>query len=188
MISKKYISPDRFQEDVWRLASKVRSSGWKPDLIVALWRGGATVGISIHEFLKTTGWDVNHIPLKCASYTGIGENAGDVVFTLGDEIFSMIKPGDRVLVADDVFDTGKSAKAMKERLDAIGAEMKLAAVYWKSANNTTDLKPDFYVEDMSDEWIVFPHELAGLTADELTAKNPSLAALVDDALKMRDFS
>ena len=61
MISKKYISPDRFQEDVWRLAAKARSSGWKPDMIIALWRGGATVGISVHEFFKATGWTVNHI-------------------------------------------------------------------------------------------------------------------------------
>jgi hypoxanthine phosphoribosyltransferase len=187
MISKKYISPDRFQEDVWRLAAKARSSGWKPDMIIALWRGGATVGISVHEFFKATGWTVNHIPLKCSSYTGIGENEGDVVFTLGDEVFSMIKPGNKVLVVDDVFDTGKSAKAMKTRLENSGAEMKLAVVYWKSANNTTDMKPDFYVEDMSEEWIVFPHELAGLTSDELAAKNPFLASLADDALRMRDF-
>ena len=178
MISKKYISPDRFQEDVWRLAAKARSSGWKPDMIIALWRGGATVGISVHEFFKATGWTVNHIPLKCSSYTGIGENEGDVVFTLGDEVFAMIKPGDKILVVDDVFDTGKSAKAMKARIEKSGAEMKLAVVYWKSENNTTNLKPDIYTADMGGEWIVFPHEIDGLTAEEISAKNPLLSELI----------
>lgn len=177
MIPKKYISPNKFQEDIWRLAAKVRSSGWKPDIIIALWRGGATVGISIHEFFKATGWKINHIPLKCASYTGIGENEGEVVFTLGDETFAMIKPSDKVLVVDDVFDTGKSAKAMKERLEKKGAQMKLAVVYWKSENNTTDLEPDYYTVDMGGEWIVFPHEIDGLIGDEIEAKDSLLAEL-----------
>lgn len=177
MIPKKYISADMFQEDIWRLAAKARSSGWKPDMIIALWRGGAAVGISVHEFFKATGWTVNHIPLKCSSYTGIGENEGDVVFTLGDEVFAMIRPGDKVLVVDDVFDTGKSAGAMKTRLEKIGAEMKLAVVYWKSENNTTDMQPDFYTADTGGEWIVFPHEMDGLTREELAEKNPRLARL-----------
>ena len=180
MIPKKYISADRFQDDIWHLAAKARSSGWKPDMIIALWRGGAAVGISVHEFFKATGWNVNHIPLKCSSYTGIGENEGDVVFTLGDEVFAMIRPGDRILVVDDVFDTGKSAKAMKDRLDRIGAEMKLAAVYWKSENNTTDLTPDFYTSDTGGEWIVFPHEIDGLDSEEISAKNPLLSELIAD--------
>ena len=178
MIPKKYISPDKFQEDIWRLAAKARSSGWKPDMIIALWRGGATVGISVHEFFKATGWNVDHIPLKCTSYTGIGENAGDVAFTLGDEVFAMIRPGDKVLFVDDVFDTGKSARAIKARMESCGAEMKLAVVYWKSANNTTDLKPDIFTADTGGEWIVFPHEIDGLTAEEISAKNPLLAGLL----------
>ncbi|MBO5905127.1 MAG: hypoxanthine phosphoribosyltransferase, partial [Kiritimatiellae bacterium] len=107
---------------------------------------------------------------------------GEVVFTLGEEIFAMIKPGDKVLVVDDVFDTGKSAKAMKERLEKKGAIMKLAVVYWKSENNTTDLQPDYYTADMGGEWIVFPHEIDGLIGDEIEAKDSLLAELYKDAI------
>ena len=84
---KVYISADTFMLDSWKLASMVRKSGWKPDVLLALWRGGAGVGIAVHEFFKVTGWgSVRHYPLKCASYSGICENSSDVVFTLGAEI------------------------------------------------------------------------------------------------------
>lgn len=175
---RRYLSADEFLRDSWRLATSVRESGWRPDVLVALWRGGASVGIALHEFFKATGWDVRHIPLKCGSYTGIGENSGDVVFTHGDFVFGMLRKGEKVLVVDDVFDTGKTAKAVKERIAATGAEMRLACVYWKSAKNATDMKPDYFLKDVGLQWIVFPHELEGLTEDELAAKDALLVELM----------
>ena len=176
---KKYLSANEFLHDSWRLAAGVKASGWKPDILIALWRGGAAVGVSLHEFFKSSGWNVQHIPLKCASYTGIGENAGDVVFTLGDEIFGLLRRGDRVLVVDDVFDTGKTAKAVKARIEAAGAEMRMACVYWKPGKNRTDLRPDYFVKDVGDDWIVFPHEIEGLAPEELREKDPVLADLMN---------
>ena len=175
---KNYITADQFMLDSWRLAAAVKKSGWKPDLILALWRGGAAVGVSVHEYFKAAGWNVQHLPLKCASYTGIGENAGKVVFTLGEEIFAMMRKGDKVLVVDDVFDTGKTAKAVHERIGATGAEMKMATVYYKPLKNKTDLKPDYFVRDVGNDWIVFPHEIDGLTPEEVREKNPILADLL----------
>jgi hypoxanthine phosphoribosyltransferase len=175
---KHYLSADEYLRDSWRLAADVRKSGWKPDILIALWRGGAAVGVSLHEYFKVSGWDVRHIPLKCASYSGIGENAGEVVFTLGEEIFGMLRPGDKVLVVDDVFDTGKTAKAVKEQIGATGAEMRLACVYWKPGKNTTDLKPDYFYRDVGNEWIVFPHEIEGLTKEEIAVKDPLLSSLL----------
>ena len=175
---KRYLSANEYHADSWRLAAEVRASGWRPDVLIALWRGGAPVGISVHEFLKVTGWSVRHLPLKCSSYTGIGENQGGVEFAMGDAVFESIRPGDRVLVVDDVFDTGKTAAAMKKRLDAAGAEMRMACVYWKPLKNTTDLKPDYFVRDLGLEWIVFPHELEGLSDAEIAEKDPELAKLI----------
>ena len=175
---KKYLSANDFLHDSWRLAALVKGSGWKPDLLIALWRGGAAVGVSMHEFFKASGWNIQHIPLKCASYTGIGENAGEVIFTLGEEIFGMLRPGDKVLVIDDVFDTGKTAKAVKARIDATGAEMRMACVYWKPQKNITSLTPDYYVKDVGLDWLVFPHEIEGLTQEEIRTKDPVLADLL----------
>ena len=175
---KHYLSADEYLRDTWRLAAEVRRSGWKPDVLIALWRGGAPVGVAVHEFFKVTGWPIQHIPLKCASYTGIGANEGKVVFTHGDIVFGMLRKGDKVLVVDDVFDTGKTAAAVKAELEAKGVEMKMACVYWKPQKNITDMKPDFFVKDVGLDWIVFPHEIEGLTKEEIAVKDPVLAGLI----------
>ena len=177
-MNKHYLMADDYLRDVWRLASAIRKSEWRPDILIALWRGGAPVGIAVHEFLRVSGWDVRHIPLKCTSYTGIGENAGDVEFVCGDLVFGMIRKGDRVLVVDDVFDTGKTAAAVKAKMGALGAEFRMACVYWKPEKNVTSLRPDYFAKDVGLEWIVFPHEIEGLSKDEIRAKDPLLAELL----------
>ena len=175
---KHYLSANEYLRDTWRLAAAVKASGWKPDILIALWRGGAPVGIAMHEYFKVTGWPMQHLPLKCASYDGIGSNPGGVEFTHGDIVFGMLRKGDRVLIVDDVFDTGKTAAAVKARIDAVGAEMRMACVYWKPQKNVTTLKPDYYVRDVGLDWIVFPHEIEGLTKDEIAVKDPMLAELM----------
>jgi hypoxanthine phosphoribosyltransferase len=177
-IEKTYLSANEFLSDVWRLAARIAESGWKPDMLVALWRGGAPVGVGVHEFLKTIGWDFRHIAVKCSSYRGIGENEGEVSFDGCDEFFARIKSGEKILVVDDVFDTGKTAVAVRERLCALGAEMRMACVYWKSGNNKTGMKPDYFVRECSNDWLVFPHEMEGLSDEELARKDPRLAELI----------
>ena len=177
---KHYLSADEYLRDTWRLAAAVRKSGWKPDILIALWRGGAPVGVALHEFFKVSGWSVQHIPLKCASYTGIGANPGGVAFTHGEIVFGMLRKGDKVLVVDDVFDTGKTAAAVREKLDAVGAEMRMACVYWKPEKNVTTLKPDYFVKDVGLDWLVFPHEIEGLSRDEIMRKDPLLPTLLPE--------
>ena len=178
MNDKHYLSADEYLRDTWRLAAAVRESGWQPDILIALWRGGAPVGVALHEYFKVIGWKLQHIPLKCASYTGIGENPGGVAFTHGDIVFGMLRKGDKVLVVDDIFDTGKTAAAVKRRIDEIGAEMRMACVYWKPEKNKTNLRPDYFVKDVGLDWIVFPHEIEGLTQEEVRTKDPLLAELL----------
>ena len=178
MNDKHYLSADEYLRDTWRLAAAVRESGWQPDILIALWRGGAPVGVALHEYFKVIGWKLQHIPLKCASYTGIGENPGGVAFTHGDIVFGMLRKGDKVLVVDDIFDTGKTAAAVKRRIDEIGAEMRMACVYWKPEKNKTNLRPDYFVKDVGLDWIVFPHEIEGLTKEEIAVKDPFLAGLL----------
>ena len=177
-VPKKYLSSAEYLHDQWRLAAAVRRSGWRPDWLVGLWRGGAPAAIAVHEFLKVAGWSVRHMPLKCASYDGIGSNHGDVMFAFGDEMFGLFQRGERVLFVDDVFDTGKTAAAVHARMSSTGAEMKLACVYWKPGKNTTSILPDFYAKDIGDDWIVFPHEIEGLSPDEVREKSPLLAELL----------
>lgn len=177
-MTKHYLSANEYQADIWRLAAAIRASGWRPDYLVGLWRGGAPVAISVHEFLRAAGWDVRHLPLKCWSYTGIGESSSEVAFLFEKEVFSLFKPGEKVLFLDDVFDTGRTAAAVVKRMADTGAEAKVACVYRKREMNQTAIKPDFIAKDIGGEWIVFPHEIDGLTREEIAEKDPALAELL----------
>lgn len=172
--AKRYLDARDYLRDCWRLARAVYDSGWRPDVLLALWRGGAGPGVAVHEFLKVKGWDVRHLPVKCHSYTGIGEQADAVAFECAEEAFATLAPGARVLAVDDVFDSGRTAAAVAARLAAVPCEAKIACVYWKPSKNRTSLTPDFHVRALED-WIVFPHEIEGLTPDEIRAKDPLLA-------------
>lgn len=177
-MEKHYLTANEYQTDIWRLASRIRNSDWCPDYLVGLWRGGAPVAISVHEFLKATGWKGQHLPLKCWSYTGIGENAGEVKFLFEDSVFGLFKPGDKVLFLDDVFDTGRTAAAVMKRIAQTGAEARFACVYWKPEKNQTSLSPDYFAKDVGGQWLVFPHEIEGLTSDEIKKKDALLANLI----------
>ena len=181
-MKKTYISAGEYQHDIWRLAAAVRGGGWCPDLLVGLWRGGAPAAIAVHEFLKVSGWNVSHMPLKSVSYTGIG-HGGEVAFSGGEALFGALRPGMRVLAVDDVFDSGRTAAAVLGELSRRGADGRLACVYWKSCANTTSLTPDYFVRDVGGDWIVFPHEIDGLTPAEIQEKDPFLAGILAEASK-----
>jgi hypoxanthine phosphoribosyltransferase len=174
-----YLGPVEYMHDIWRLAAEVRRSGWKPDWLIGLWRGGAPVAVAMHEFFTVSGWaGIRHNSVKCFSYTGIGESESEVRFECSDEVLASIKPGERVLVADDVFDTGRSAAAAKAKISALGAEVRTASVYWKKSQNMTDAVPDYFVAEKSGDWLCFPHEIDGLSPEQIAAKDPFLAEIL----------
>ncbi len=179
--SKIYISANDYLRDTFRLARMVLDSGWLPDDLIALWRGGAPVGVSVHEFLYYHGLRPRHRVLKCQSYMGIKKRGGEITFENANEIFGSIVPGSRLLVIDDVFDTGNTAQAVFDQLAPFKVDLRLATVYWKPGQNQTALKPDFHVRE-TEEWIVFPHELEGLTADEVKIKDPVIHGLLSKPL------
>ena len=65
MSLKYYISPLEFQHDIWTLAKLILSSEWKPDILIALWRGGATVGVGVHEYLSFHTHRNSAFPVVC---------------------------------------------------------------------------------------------------------------------------
>jgi len=178
MEKKLYLDPKEYLRDCWRLARKVYDSGWRPDVLLVLWRGGASPGVALHEFFKVKGIELRHEPVKCSSYTGIGTSNAVVEFDgRAESLIKSLAPGSKVLVVDDVFDTGRTAAAVHARMDAAGCDMRLACVYWKPSKNVTEFSPDFFVKRL-EEWIVFPHEIEGLTPGEVAEKDPVLAELL----------
>ena len=177
MDKKVYLDAQEYLRDSWRLAKQVLDSGWRPDVLLALWRGGAGVGVAIHEYLKVKGLSVRHMPIKCYSYTGIGESSSEVKFDHAESVLAALNPGTKVLVVDDVFDTGRTAAAMHEKLEALGCDMRMACVYWKPEKNLTKYRPDFHVRTL-ERWIVFPHEIEGLSPEEIAEKDEVLSTLL----------
>ena len=89
---------------------------------------------------------------------------------------------DRVLIIDDVFDTGNTIKAVVEeiRQRARGNapdDIKTAVPWFKPTRNETDMVPDFYLRE-TEEWLVFPHELDALTPEEMKEARPLLHDIV----------
>lgn len=179
---KHYISANALLADSFRMAAMVRDSGFAPTHLVGIWRGGAPVGIAVQEFLAYHGQPCDHIAIRTASYTGIGQQDRQVrVFALG-YLIDTLNPEDRLLVVDDVFDSGRSIAAFLGELaqrcrNNMPRDVRIATVYYKPLRNRTTLKPDYFVHE-TDDWLVFPHEINGLSIDEIRANKPEAAIIL----------
>ncbi len=185
MGEKKYIGAQALLEDSFRLAADVFRSGFRPSFIVAVWRGGAPMGIAVQELLAYRGVESDHIAIRTASYHNIGEQANEVqVFSLS-YLVKKVSCDDRILIVDDVFDTGKSVDAVIERLKVLlrrnmPAEVRVAVPYYKPDRNMTSRIPDYYLHE-TDQWLKFPHSLEGLTEDEVKLNRPELYDILQTA-------
>jgi len=72
-MDKHYISASQLLQDSFELGWQVYQSGFRPNYIVGVWRGGAPVGIAVQELLDTLHVECDHIAIRTSSYTGIGE-------------------------------------------------------------------------------------------------------------------
>lgn len=170
---KYYVTADEFLLDSFRMGMQILNSGFSPKFIVGVWRGGAPAGIAVQEMLDFHGVETDHIAIRTSSYIGMKQQK--IVRVHGLEyIVDNINAEDNLLIVDDVFDSGRSLKAildtLKERCRRNMPEIvKIATVYYKPKRNVTNLKPDFYIHE-TDAWLVFPHELHGLSAEEIRDK------------------
>ena len=78
IMNKTYISAEELLLDSFRLGVQIHNSGFKPDFIVAIWRGGTPIGIAVQEILAYLGNETDHIAIRTSSYTGIGTRLDEV--------------------------------------------------------------------------------------------------------------
>ena len=184
MVDKHFISADSLLADSFALGAAVLRAGFRPTFLAALWRGGAPVGIAVQELLESRGVHCDHIAVRTSSYTGIDQQQKTVRVHAMDHLVSHVGPYDRLLIIDDVFDSGRSLEAVIDELarrcgERTPRDIRIATVYYKPARNRSRLKPDFFVHE-TDRWLVFPHELQGLTEAEIAANKPRSAMAADD--------
>ncbi len=160
----------------------VIDSGFRPTHIVGIWRGGAPIGIAVQELLEFRGIACDHSAIRTSSYTGIDCQEPMVkVYALG-YLIDTLNAEDALLVVDDVFDSGRSIEAFLHELREkcrrnMPRTVKIATVFYKPSRNQTDLAPDFYVEETED-WLVFPHELQGLSDAEIRVHKPAASQIL----------
>lgn len=181
-MEKHFIQAKELLEDSFKLAWQVYESGYRPNYIIGVWRGGAPIGIAVQELLHVLGIKSDHIAIRTSYYTGIDKTDDEVQVHGLSYIIKKIESEDRVLIVDDVHDTGMSIDKVISTIEVAckknTPEIRIATPYYKPLKNKTDRKPDYFLHE-TDEWLVFPHELDGLTIDEMINQKPGLEKIID---------
>jgi len=151
-------------------AEKIRCSGFKPDIIVGVTRGGWVPARVLSDLLGIHALAT----VRVEFYLGVAETRNKPVLTHGVSAEVTRK---KALLVDDVADTGKSLRLAIEHLQKQGTtEVRIATVYRKPLSVIT---PDYY-EKETRCWVVFPWD-AKETIRKILEKRGENAVDVDAA-------
>lgn len=143
-----YLTWADVQRAAEQVADKIREDGFNPDIIIAVSRGGFDPARIICDQLNVR----NLASLQIIYYSGLNERLENpiVLFPLNADIKNL-----KVLVVDDVSDTGHSLMVVKKYIEGKGAaEVKIASLHHKP---WSEFEPDYYSE-VVDKWILYPWE------------------------------
>lgn len=139
---------DEIYEMLLTLADMIRKDSFLPDLIVGVSRGGWPPARVMSDLLG----NVELANIRVEFYRGVAETRDEPVIT---QPLSTSVEGRRVLIIDDVADTGRSLKLVREHVEKRRASaIKIATIYYKPWSIIT---PDYYVR-VTRRWVVFPWE------------------------------
>jgi hypoxanthine phosphoribosyltransferase len=133
--------------------------------------------------LEFVGIPTDHIAIRTSSYYGIDKQSKDIRVHGLDCIVKNVNADQELLIVDDVFDSGRSIKAIIDEIKRKSRRntpnvIKVACPWYKPERNVTDFVPDFYIH-ATDQWLVFPHELCGLSSAEiLEVKGSEVAGVI----------
>ncbi len=190
MENKQYIDEQSLIEDAFRLGVQIYNSGFRPSFIVGLWRGGSSVGIYVQECLQYLGVETNHISIR-TSYSGadtyqqmIANPEAQIRVHGTQYLLENLNADDRLLIVDDVYSSGLTIQAVIKRLKQrlkrnMPKQVKSTAIWYKSDKNQTEQSPDFYLHE-TDNWLVLPYELKGLSLDEINQNKPFLKKFIQN--------
>ncbi len=182
-MDKTFISAQELLEDSFRLAQLIFKDGFHPQFIVGIWRGGTPVGIAVQEYFEFMNVQTDHISVRTSSYYGINKQAKKIRVHGLHYLIENANADDKLLIVDDVFDSGRSVAALikairkQSRLNA-PSKIRVACPWYKPSKNVVKFEPDYFLHE-SDEWLVFPHELAGLELSEIGTGKKDLANILD---------
>ena len=186
-MKKRFIGADDFLRDSFQLAASICAAGFQPDFLVGLWRGGSAVGIAVQEGLDYLGIKTDHIAIRTSyqgapSYSEMVGKADSIRVHGLQYLLENLCSHHSMLIVDDVYSTGSSVRAVIEQLAKktrrnLPQDIRIATVWYRPTDRTLRV-PDFYVHE-TDDWLVLPYELTGLSLDELREHRPELKAIIE---------
>tara|TARA_B100000427_G_scaffold163454_1_gene135876 strand:+ start:700 stop:1266 length:567 start_codon:yes stop_codon:yes gene_type:complete len=186
-MEKHYIRSEDLIQDSFRLAWQVYEDGYRPNYIIGVWRGGAPIGIAVQEFFSVLGVPSDHIAIRTSHYRGIDDRNSEVQVYGLNYVIKQVESDDSLLIVDDVHDTGVSIEKIVSDLQAAckknTPEIRVATPYFKPGKNKTTRTPDYHLHE-TDKWLVFPHELDGLSIEEIRANKPEISDLIEKITKI----
>ena len=181
---KEFVPYNVVRNNALKMAYRIHQEGFVPDVIYVSLRGGAYIGNVISEYFKIVRKNtrpVFYAAVVARSYTNINES--DKVRIDGWTYSpKYLRSGDKVLLVDDIYDTGRTVNHLTEVIMEQGIprkDVKIAVHDYKIChyrNYTCPIQPDYWcrrhvIEKAEDEiWIHYmSHELVGLSDEELEA-------------------
>ena len=181
-MEKHFIRAEDLIQDSFNLALQVYKDGYRPNYIIGVWRGGAPIGIAVQELFSVLGVPSDHIAIRTSHYKAINQRDSEVQVYGLNYIIKQVESEDSLLIVDDVHDTGISIEKiisdLKFACKKNTPEIRVATPYFKPTKNKTKRKPDYYLHE-TDKWLVFPHELEGLSMQEIKENKPEVSKLID---------
>jgi len=191
-MQKKYVAANDLLLDSFRLATRIVDSGFCPDFLVGLWRGGSGVGIAVQEGLEHFGVKTDHIAIRTSyrgqkSYSKMVRKAGSIRAHGLRYLHERVCEHHSMLIVDDAYSTGSSVNAVIEQLSKksrrnLPGDIRIATVWYRPTSKTIR-PPDFYIHETSD-WLVLPYELSGLSLAEIRDNKAEMLPVVDRLEKL----
>ena len=179
---KEFLPYDKVRNDALKLAHKILQDGFIPDVIYVSLRGGAYMANVISEYFKIARKNyrpVLYASVVARSYSDIRQHDKVMVdgWTYSPE---HLRAGDKILLIDDIFDSGRTINHLVELLLEKGIPRKDIKVvvhdykYFTYHENQLPIQPDYWCRKFEitkpeeDRWIHYmSHELIGLSKEEL---------------------
>ncbi len=186
MSEKLYLSAQQLLEDSFQLGARVIKDGFRPTVMIAIWRGGVPMGIAIQELLTWYGIETDHIAIRTSSYSGIDGRSPEIRIHGMNYLIKNCTREDSLLIVDDVFDTGLTIDAViahlqeKARLNT-PHDIRVAVPYYKPQRSKSSRVPDYYLHE-TERWLKYPHSLEGLSVDEVATNRPEIYDIIKDQL------